>query len=242
MILVTCAIVVVVALLFVWTWYHPESFLIPLNLLYNTDSSSRTLFYSREELNTIFPAHTLLESQWEAIRDEGQLLYNYLPDKSVNYLNNYHMNLGSETKKQWTTIELRVFGKDYDYYTAQCPILGEILANHPEIKSCMFSIMEPGKIIEPHVGPYDGLLRYQLPLDIPVVENSTQECYLYVGNEKHQWENGKGILFDEANLHGAVNTTSKNRMVLLIDVNRPYNLSIFRLLNNIMLFLMGLAS
>lgn len=224
-----------------WTWYHPECILIPLNLLYNTDSSLRKLIYTENEKDIIFPTGSLLEDNWKIIRDEGYNIYNSLTDKSLNYLDNYHMNLGRENKKQWTTIPLRVFGKDFKMYMNMCPFTCKILQDHPEIKSCIFSIMEPGKIIQPHVGPYDGLLRYQLALDIPVpIDN--QECYLYVGDEKYSWTEGEGILFDEANVHGAVNTTDKQRIVLLIDIERPYNFPLYQWLNKIFIWSMGRIS
>jgi beta-hydroxylase len=99
--------------------------------------------------------------------------------------------------------------------------------------------MDAGKEIMPHHGPYDGLLRYQLALDIPDQGNELGECYLHVGGERYYWTEGKGIMFDEANLHGAVNTTAKSRMVLLIDLERPYQWSPFRWLNKGIIWSMG---
>jgi len=262
--MIVVILVIIIILLCIWTWYHPEFFLTPLNLLYNLDSSYRTNFYTDIEQDRIFPAGVELESIWQDIRQEGDKLYQSLPDKNINYLDNYYINIGNESKKNWTTIPLRLFGHDSPYYMEQCPILSNFLREHPEIKSCLFSIMDPGKIIEPHIGPYDGLLRYQLALDIPKhIETSfntkpidefsdspdditfpikvgKNECYLYVGGEVHEWIEGKGVLFDEANLHGAVNTTSEKRMVLLIDIERPYSLFLYRWINKIIIWGMGL--
>jgi aspartyl/asparaginyl beta-hydroxylase (cupin superfamily) len=235
-------VIIMLILLFftIWVWYHPESILIPLNLLYNTDSSPRTTFYTDAERNIIFPVGKQLEAIWEDIRNEGYFIYDSLPDKNLNYLDNYHINIGHEDKKQWTTIPLRLFGQDSPLYMNQCLVTSKILRDHPEIKSCLFSVMAPGKIIHPHVGPYDGLLRYQLALDIPTPTDVTQECYLHVNNIKYNWTEGEGVLFDEANLHGAVNTTDKKRMVLLIDLERPYASTVYRSLNKFIISLMGL--
>ena len=137
--------------LVIWTWYHPESLLIPLNLLYLTDPSPRTNFYTDSERNHIFPAGSELEDIWEDIRSEGYSLYESLPDKNINYLDQYNMNLGAETKRNWTTIPLRLFGRDSPDYMSRCPKLTSFLQSHPEIKCCLFSVMEPGKIIQPHV-------------------------------------------------------------------------------------------
>lgn len=222
-----------------WTWYHPESVLIPLNLLYQLDPSPRTNIYSEEESSRIFPTGIELESQWHCILEEGYALYERLPNKNMNYLDNYHMNIGNEDKQNWTTIPLRLFGRDSLDHMNHCPITAHILQSHPEIKSCLFSIMAPGKIIHPHVGPYDGMLRYQLALDIPEPANSNEECYLHVNGQRYEWIPGKGVLFDEAHLHGAVNTTSKQRMVLLIDIERPYWCIPYRWLNTGIIWGMG---
>lgn len=218
----------------IWVWYHPESLLIPLNLLYRTDSSLRTNFYTDDERDRIFPVGKELEAHWYDIKNEGNCLYDLIPNKSINVLDNFHVNIGDENKKGWNTITLRLFGYDFYDYMDLCPTLKKILVDHPEIKTCLFSIVDPGKIIEPHVGPYDGILRYQLALDIP-----KGECYLHVGGEKYYWKEGQGVLFDENNLHGVVNKTDKSRMVLFIDIERPYHFKLFKYFNKAMLYLMG---
>lgn len=222
----------------IFIWYNPEIPLSIVNMLYRLDGSERTNFYSESEKDRIFPVGKELENLWKTIRDEGYVLYESLSDKSVNYLNNYNINIGKEDKNNWTTIPLRLFGSDsYDHKNI-CPTISDIIRKHPEIKSCLFSIMEPGKEIKPHYGPYDGLLRYQLALDIP----SSGKCYLHVNNEKYYWIEGKSVMFDETNLHGAVNDTPYRRMVLLIDIERPYSFVPFQWLNKIIIWGMGSLS
>lgn len=255
MLMVIISVVIVILIIVtIWIWYHPETLLTPLNFLYKSDSSYRTNFYTDEQRDIIFPVGLELEAVWQDIKREGYELYETLPNKQVNYLDNYHMNIGDETKTNWTTIPLRLFGTDSYNYINRCPILNNILKSHPEIKSCLFSIMEPGKIIKPHVGPYDGLIRYQLALDIPLISYDSissigspnvmdsllvEECYLHVGGERYEWIEGKGVLFDESNLHGAVNTTKEKRMVLLIDIERPYSLLLYRIINKAIIWGMG---
>lgn len=231
-------IVFILILLIIWIWYYPHFILFPLNFLYNFDPSPRTIFYTDSQIDEIFPVHKELESVWSEIKSEGYNLYDILPNKSMNYLDYYNINIGHENTKNWTTIPLRLFGRDCTYYMDKCSILSLILRMHPEIKSCLFSIMHPNKIIQSHYGPYDGLIRYQLPLDIPITSMS-EECYLHVADEICYWQEGKGIMFDESKLHGAINTTKSKRMVLLIDLERPYYLIPFRLLNKLIIWIMG---
>ena len=54
-----------------------------------------------------------------------------------------------------------------------------------------------------------------LPLIIP------KGCWLRVGNEKREWEEGKLLMFDDSFEHEAMNPTSELRIILLFDVWRP---------------------
>lgn len=233
--LIVIVIFLLLTVLSLCVWYHPNLLFYPINTVYRTDSSPRTNFYSPSDKNRIFPAGEILESQWQDIRREGRQLYESLHDKQMNYLNQYNIDIGAESKKDWTTIPLRLFGLDSGKYMSKCPITAEILKSHSEIKSCLFSFMSPGKVIEPHTCPYDGILRYQLALEIP-----RGECYLHVGGERYNWVEGEGVMFDEANIHGAVNKTDEIRVVLLIDIERPYSFLPYRIMNKTIIKGMGL--
>jgi len=227
-------LLIILLMFLVIVWFYPLIPLTIVNMLFYLDFSPRTEIYSGTEAAEIFPAGPDLESIWEDIRNEGHNLY--AAGHRDNYLDNYDIDLGEEDKSNWTTLPLRLFGRESTQYMEQCPITANFLHAHSEIKSCLFSIMEPGKVIKPHTGPYDGLIRYQLPLDIP----TDGDCYLYVGCQEHTWQEGKGVLFDERNYHGAVNKTSRHRMVLLLDLERPYYIPPFRWLNAAIVTGMGL--
>ena len=225
-------------------WYYPKLILNPINSIYRTDRSERKLFYTDAEKREIFPVSLDLENNWLSIRTEGQNLFISLENKNINYLNSYHIDIGDENKQDWTTIPLRLFTYDCPSYMSKCPKLTKILKSHPEIVSCLFSIMQPGKIIKPHRGPYDGLIRYQLALTIPKDQNGDvdERCHLYVGDKVYRWEEGNGVMFDESNIHGAVNNTDQLRMVLLIDLKRPYTSKFLGYLNSLFVPLMGIVS
>jgi hypothetical protein len=92
-----------------------------------------------------------------------------------------------------------------------------------------------------------NVLFHEIISDEPelLIENNRigkNECYLHVGGERYEWTEGEGVLFDEANLHGAVNTSSDRRIVLLIDIERPYSLPPFRLLNKMIIWGMGMIT
>jgi beta-hydroxylase len=224
--MITLSIVVTLILLVGWSYYVPQSMLLPVNLMLRTDSVPRPTIYSDTERDQLFPGGTDLVSRWKELRQEGEAVYTSLAGERINYLDRYQIDLDQEDKSNWTAAAIQLFGIRQPRFAGQCPVLTSILDQHPEILSATFSIMEPGKIIAPHVGPYDGILRYQLPLVVP-----DGECYLYVEDRKWYWKEGEPVLFDETYSHGAVNNTGQRRLVLLVDLARPYHWGPFRALN-----------
>ena len=54
-----------------------------------------------------------------------------------------------------------------------------------------------------------------LPLIVP------KGCWLRVGNDTREWEEGKLLIFDDSIEHEARNPTGEFRIILLFDVWRP---------------------
>jgi aspartyl/asparaginyl beta-hydroxylase (cupin superfamily) len=54
-----------------------------------------------------------------------------------------------------------------------------------------------------------------LPLIVP------PGCWLRVGNEVREWEEGKLLIFDDSIEHEARNPTDEVRIVLIFDIWRP---------------------
>lgn len=74
-----------------------------------------------------------------------------------------------------------------------------------DVMAAMFSILEPGKYISPHKGPFTGCLRYHLGLKIP---KDTKNCYIKVNNEKFYWKEGEAMIFDDTYIHEVHNETT----------------------------------
>jgi len=118
-----------------------------------------------------------------------------------------------------------------------CSKTTAILKGLRGVKSAYFSILSPGKIIPPHVGPYKGIIRYQLALSIP----KEGECKLIVDGKDYFWKEGKSVLFDDTYLHEVQNNTDEMRIALLLDIKRKipgflryYDLFIFKLIQLIL--------
>ncbi|MBV8459134.1 MAG: aspartyl/asparaginyl beta-hydroxylase domain-containing protein, partial [Acetobacteraceae bacterium] len=77
----------------------------------------------------------------------------------------------------------------------------------------------PGAHLSAHRGAYKGLVRAHLGLIVP---EPREQCRMQVGNETVGWEEGKCVLFDDTYRHEVWNETEGTRVVLLIDVPRPF--------------------
>ena len=85
----------------------------------------------------------------------------------------------------------------------------------------MISILPPNSSIKGHFGPFKGVLRYHLGLQIPA---DSPACSITVDAIEKGWTEGKVLILDDTFFHSAKNTTDKQRVILFVDVNRRLSL------------------
>ena len=98
-----------------------------------------------------------------------------------------------------------------------CPTICSLLDKVPHLIQAFFSILEPGKSIPLHEGPYLGYLRYHLGVRVP--KNNPPQ--IIVNNQPYTWREGEAVLFDDSWPHEVKNNSDDFRAVLIIDVLRP---------------------
>jgi aspartyl/asparaginyl beta-hydroxylase (cupin superfamily) len=118
----------------------------------------------------------------------------------------------------WKTFFLCGYGKSSARNIWACPQTWAAVRRIPGLKTAMFSVLEPGKHLPPHRGPYNGVLRLHLGLIIP---EPTDLLGIRVGSSVCGWGVGKALIFDDAYEHEAWNNTSHTRVVLFIDFVKP---------------------
>ena len=97
------------------------------------------------------------------------------------------------------------------------------------------SILDPGKHIPAHNGPYKGILRYQLALSVP----KDGSCQIFVDNKPYSWTEGKSVLFDDTFIHEVKNESNEKRIALLLIIRRndlPVGLNLFMMFFCLKLF------
>jgi aspartyl/asparaginyl beta-hydroxylase (cupin superfamily) len=124
----------------------------------------------------------------------------------------------SEKKNSWKTSGLLHWGlfvKDnYPYFCESW----EVMKNIPGLVSFSVSWLKAGSKINEHNGDTNAIIRVHLPIQVPATAPS---CSFTVNGETRSWEEGKVLLFNDAQLHSAQNLSDENRVVLIFDVIRP---------------------
>jgi len=210
---------------------NPSYCLYPYNYYIET-MYNKKVFYTPEEKVNVFPTSILLEKYYTKIRQE---FYKLSYDK--NNMWSRFTNEDEEFFNGWNTIVLRSFNKNHKENMAKCPTLSKILMSDDNITTAIFSILEPGKTLHPHYGPFKGVLRYHLGIIIPPPDAG--DCYISVDNQMYEWKEGEGVLFDESYKHFATNQTNQSRVILFLDVKRPLSTGL-GIINNILISLVGL--
>ena len=87
---------------------------------------------------------------------------------------------------------LEILGHRLDSNRALCPETSRLLERVPNLIQAFISILEPGKSVPEHEGPYRGYLRYHLGLRIPK-ENPPK---LVINGQDYIWKEGEAVMFD----------------------------------------------
>ena len=180
---------------------------------------------------TKFPWAMELEKNHDVIRRELQgilvmreyipLFHEFSPDQKK-----------ISTGENWRTFFLKGFGYEAEQSWKRCPETMKILSNIPNLRNALFSILGPNYHIPHHRGVTKGLIRCHLGLIVP---DQRDQCVMRVGDQIRQWEEGRCVVFDDTYDHEVWNKTDQERVVLLIDVDRPMRL-IGRLISQLLLF------
>ncbi|WP_162617690.1 aspartyl/asparaginyl beta-hydroxylase domain-containing protein [Yoonia maritima] len=168
-------------------------------------------FYDPNEFDWV----AVFESQWETIRDELFALTQIEPERVKPYDFNHAMSF---PPLHWKTMGLKFWGIRIHKNLDRCPTLAGILEARPEITSLSLSILEPHSNINPHQGDTDAVYRCHLGLKVPA---PLPDCGFQVGKDIRSWEEGKILVFCDAQTHTAWNQTDERRAVVIFDVMRP---------------------
>jgi len=167
--------------------------------------------------NAVFPWAREIEAEWRSIRAELERVLTRKED-----LPGFH-ELASDVSvisqdRGWKSFMLCGYGFRSEANIALCPQTWRICRKIPGLITVMFSILEPGKHLPPHRGPYNGVLRLHLGLIVP---EPREALGIRVENQVYRWQEGEAVIFDDAYEHEAWNNTPHTRVVLFVDFIKP---------------------
>lgn len=192
------------------------------HLLHAVERTNRR--FSRQPPQVVYPDGTFawtaaLEAQWRAIRAEfDRVLASGVP---VPPFEDIAPEMRALTQDgHWRTYVLHAYGRRAERNCAECPVTAAACEAIPGMKTAFFSILDPGKTIAAHRGPYNGLLRCHLGLVVPRSADALA-CGMRVGERTVTWQEGRALVFDDTHEHEVWNRTDGQRVVLFLDVLRP---------------------
>jgi aspartate beta-hydroxylase len=179
----------------------------------------------------LFPWYETLERETATIRGELNALLgenqNFEPFLKFDSQDQVPKYLGGE-KPNWNAFFFYRHGKRYEENCVRCPKTTAILESLPLVRiaehapEICYSILTPDSHILPHHGSTNARVVTHLPLIVPPA------CAIVVGGEKHVWEEGRCITFDDTFEHEAWNRSDRTRAVLILDVWNPHLTAIER--------------
>lgn len=164
-----------------------------------------------------FPWVPGLERQWPTIRVELDRILTR-KDELPGFEDILDDVASVSRDRGWKSFLLVGVGVKLKRNIGQCPETWRILQAVPGLSTAMFSIFEPGKHLEPHRGPYNGLLRLHLGLLVP---DTSDNVAIRIGSRVCHWEEGTALIFDDSYEHEAWNRSDHVRVVLFADFVRP---------------------
>jgi beta-hydroxylase len=164
-----------------------------------------------------FPWVAGIEREWPAVRKElDRVMMRKTDLPNVQEIAADAVSLSQDA--DWKIFPLIAYGLRSQPNIELCPETWRVVQTIPGLRTAMFSILEPGKRLPPHRGPYNGVLRLHLGLLIP---EPREQAAIRVGTEQHHWVEGRVLIFDDAYEHEAWNETGQARVVLFVDFERP---------------------
>ncbi len=170
------------------------------------------------DIDKTYPSLNQITQHFQTIQNEFHQVLTATPQ-----LPRYHdidpgeAEISDACEKRWNVYMLYLLGFQLEQANKLCPTLCALLQKIPNLIQAFFSILEPGKSIPLHDGPYLGYLRYHLGVHIP----KNEPPRIIVNKQPYTWREGEAVLFDDSWPHEVKNNSNDFRAVLILDVLRP---------------------
>jgi len=163
----------------------------------------------------------------------------------IDYVTNFHIknlediipgnNNIPSSKGAWKAAPLKAFNRYFEKVLNHCPVLYNTLKEIDCIRLISISKLAPKSAIKPHRGAFGGFIRAHLAIKVPQGDTA-----LIVSGERREWTEGQFLFFNDRQLHTAYNNTEEDRIIFLMDIERPLPLPL-KLINNIVVWMISIS-
>ncbi len=173
------------------------------------------------DAGTHFPNAAKFTAAWQSIRDEALAaklnkaprFHDIMPEQA---------DISANDGLDWRMFVLKAYDIEVPDNIARMPVLGRLLRECPEVKSAAISFLAPHKHIPAHRGPFRGIMRFHLGLDIPRQADGRPATVMMINHQEKRIADGEGMLWDDTFPHEVMNNSDHPRVALLLDVWRPH--------------------
>ena len=192
----------------------------------NSESLLDQRFYDVSEvypqLNDIYLNLPEIKLEISKIVSEDNVeLWNDWPEKDIY-----------ATNREWKIIPFKAFDVIVNDNCKRFPHLWRFISNIPNIRVAIISKLGPGMKLKPHRGwgsHSNHVLRCHFGLNVPkenacfisVADKFDQENNIPIDEEIRYHSQDKWLVFDDSKHHYAENPTDADRIVLILDIDRP---------------------
>lgn len=171
------------------------------------------------DVKRTFPELAIIEQSFHAIKAEFENVNEHFEIPAYHEVEQrvYAISGRIEQNLKWKVFLLYYSGETPDLAKELCPKTCALLKGIPNIYKVFFSVLEPGKSIPAHHGPYRGYLRYHLGIKVPKESPPS----IRLKDQIYHWKEKESLLFDDTWDHEVINKSNQERVVLIIDLLRP---------------------
>jgi beta-hydroxylase len=207
---------------------EPALLSFPYNVLHSL------VFYTPRYWNfkAVEPKLSLLLDNFSQIRKESMAVMH----STVPFASHPHQRRIA-AGQPWSVYSFFSYGTVNIDNCKACPLLSSLLLQIPSIKLAMLSCMDGPIHIKQHCGYFKSILRAHITLYLENEETSHRR-FIRVGGEDYHWKEGELVVFDDTYPHEVKSTVPGKRLILFLDIERPYASSIIKKVSKVMLSLL----
>ncbi len=169
----------------------------------------------------LFPDAERFTAQWRQIREEALTVAHDLHNiPRFHEIMIQQESISANDARDWRMFIMKAYGQPIARNLARCPTLAALIASSPDVLSASLSFLAPGKQVPPHRGPFRGILRGYLVLDMPKRADGVLAAVLKVDGREYRLHEGEFMLWDDTFEHEVWNDSAQVRTVLLLDIRR----------------------